>query len=87
MLEIVNNLKFIQIRISQTPPSLDMQIQIQTFSQSGSSPFALKYALPRGVLDGTSYPADFFYDEYELDYQIATLFERKKIVQAFSPFK
>lgn len=35
----------------------------------------------QGVLDGTSYPADFFYDEYELDYQIATLFERKKIVQ------
>ena len=35
----------------------------------------------QGVLDGTSYPADFFYDEYELDYNIATLFERQQVLQ------
>ena len=35
----------------------------------------------QGVLDGTRYPADFFYDEYELDYNIATLFERQGILQ------
>lgn len=34
-----------------------------------------------GVLEGNSYPADFFFDEYHLDYQIATLYEREKIVQ------
>lgn len=34
-----------------------------------------------GVLTGTGYPADFFYDEYSLDYSIATLMERQKILQ------
>lgn len=34
-----------------------------------------------GVLSGTSYPADFFFEEYQLDYQIATLHEREKILQ------
>lgn len=35
----------------------------------------------QGVLDGDRLPADFFYDEYELDYLIATLYERHQIVQ------
>ena len=35
----------------------------------------------QGVLDGTRYPADFFSEEYELDYQIATLLERDGVVQ------
>ncbi|CAJ1363653.1 unnamed protein product [Effrenium voratum] len=35
----------------------------------------------QGVLDGTSYPADFFYEEYALDYEIATLFERSRVLQ------
>mmetsp|Transcript_5905 Transcript_5905/g.10683 ORF Transcript_5905/g.10683 Transcript_5905/m.10683 type:complete len:401 (+) Transcript_5905:77-1279(+) len=35
----------------------------------------------QGVLDGTRYPADFFFEEYTLDYQIATLLERDNIVQ------
>jgi len=35
----------------------------------------------QGVIDGTSYPAEFFSEEYELDYQIATLFERDHVVQ------
>eukprot|EP00747_Dinoflagellata_sp_TGD_P094268 gnl/TRDRNA2_/TRDRNA2_166056_c1_seq1.p1 gnl/TRDRNA2_/TRDRNA2_166056_c1~~gnl/TRDRNA2_/TRDRNA2_166056_c1_seq1.p1 ORF type:complete len:415 (+),score=82.35 gnl/TRDRNA2_/TRDRNA2_166056_c1_seq1:99-1343(+) len=34
-----------------------------------------------GVLQKTSYPADFFYEEYQLDYQIAMLHEREKILQ------
>jgi len=34
-----------------------------------------------GVLEKNSRPADFFYDEYSLDYDIATLYEREKIVQ------
>jgi len=34
-----------------------------------------------GVLQGNSAPADFFYDEYALDYQIATLHERKSVLQ------
>ena len=35
----------------------------------------------QGVIDGTSYPAEFFSEEYMLDYQIATLLERDSIVQ------
>lgn len=35
----------------------------------------------QGVIEGTSYPADFFSEEYELDYQIATLLERDNVVQ------
>lgn len=34
-----------------------------------------------GVLQGTSYPADFFFHEYLLDYHIATLHEREQICQ------
>lgn len=34
-----------------------------------------------GVLTGTSYPADFFYEEYHLDYSIATLHEKHKVLQ------
>lgn len=34
-----------------------------------------------GVLDGTTYPADFFYEEYTLDYDIATLYERERVLQ------
>jgi len=35
----------------------------------------------QGVLDGSTSPQDFFYDEYYLDYQIATLYERTGIIQ------
>eukprot|EP00440_Ansanella_granifera_P003277 gb/GFBE01003568.1/.p1 GENE.gb/GFBE01003568.1/~~gb/GFBE01003568.1/.p1 ORF type:complete len:403 (+),score=94.27 gb/GFBE01003568.1/:1-1209(+) len=35
----------------------------------------------QGVLDGSSYPADFFFEEYQLDYAIATLYERTSILQ------
>ena len=35
----------------------------------------------QGVIDGTSYPAEFFSEEYALDYQIATLLERDNVVQ------
>lgn len=34
-----------------------------------------------GVLEGNAAPADFFYEEYALDYEIATLHERKGILQ------
>lgn len=34
-----------------------------------------------GILTGNRIPADFFYEEYELDYEIATLWERLRIVQ------
>merc|ERR1719162_204317 len=34
-----------------------------------------------GVLEGTRYPADFFHEEYMLDYDIATLYERRGILQ------
>lgn len=34
-----------------------------------------------GVLNGTSLPKEFFYHEYQLDYSIATLYEREHIVQ------
>lgn len=35
----------------------------------------------QGVLEGSSQPADFFYEEYQLDYEIATLHQREGIVQ------
>lgn len=34
-----------------------------------------------GVLAGNRHPADFFYDEYQLDYTIATLHEQQQILQ------
>lgn len=34
-----------------------------------------------GVLAGNSVPADFFYEEYQLDYEIATLHKNQQIVQ------
>lgn len=34
-----------------------------------------------GVLEGNRYPADFFYEEYTLDYDIATLHEKKGVLQ------